>query len=80
MSNQTVEPFESDEIDDYIKYNREYRFMNMNTKGFIIGKIIAKKHSMTAIKWYFRFKLFLIAVGCSAILIFFIGNIFKYTV
>ena len=44
MSNQTVEPFESDEIDEYIKYNREYRFMNTNTKGFIIGKIIAKKH------------------------------------
>ena len=27
MSNQTVGPFESDEIDEYIKYNREYRFV-----------------------------------------------------
>ena len=30
MSNQTVEPFESDEIDEYIKYNREYRFNIQN--------------------------------------------------
>ena len=47
MSNQTVEPFESDEIDEYIKYNRDYRYMNMNTKlikGLIIGKNIEKKH------------------------------------
>ena len=42
MSNQTVEPFESDEIDDYIKYNREYRFMNMNTKGSLLGKLLRK--------------------------------------
>ena len=45
MSNQTVESFESDEIDEYIKYNREYRYMNMNTKlikGLIIWKIIEK--------------------------------------
>ena len=48
MSNQTVEPFESDEIDEYIKYNREYRFMNMNTKGSLLGKLLRKKHSMTA--------------------------------
>ena len=40
MSNQTVEPFESDEIDEYIKYNREYRFMNMNTKGSLLGKLL----------------------------------------
>lgn len=30
MSNQTVGPFESDEIDEYIKYNREYRFVTNN--------------------------------------------------
>ena len=39
MSNQTVEPFESDEIDEYIKYNREYRF-NINKIRYVISSTL----------------------------------------
>ena len=35
MSNQTIELFESDEIDEYIKYNREYRFTIQNIRKYM---------------------------------------------